>query len=81
MIQTKAFVVQHAPVAQDHFLMRLKAPQVARKALAGQFKKAGAEATEWVKEIRLKKDDPANVSQIPVRFFQRSPLNLSGLIF
>lgn len=31
------------------------------KALAGQFKKVGADLMEWVKEIRLRKDDPANV--------------------
>lgn len=37
MVQIKARVLVHRRVARDHFLMRLRAPQVAKSALPGQF--------------------------------------------
>ena len=37
MVQLKAPVVLHKKVAPDHFLMRLKAPEIARESLPGQF--------------------------------------------
>lgn len=37
MVQVRARVLAHRRVAPDHFEMRLKAPAVARRALAGQF--------------------------------------------
>ncbi len=37
MVQMKAPVLVHRQIAQDHSLMRLKAPAIARRAIAGQF--------------------------------------------
>ena len=37
MVQVRAPVLVHRRIAQDHFLMRLKAPAIARRAIPGQF--------------------------------------------
>ena len=37
MVQMKAPVLVHRRIAKDHFLMRLKAPLIAQRAIAGQF--------------------------------------------
>ena len=37
MVQVKAPVLVHRHIARDHFLMRLKAPAIARRAIPGQF--------------------------------------------